>query len=476
MLLVSSTWAFSQTQVRSYRHVYTTDDSQWIDASKTLTDPYRGPIDEEIEVLRNDKHQQVEGFGGCFNELGWVSLSLLSEQDRTSVMEEMFAPDTGACFTICRMPVGANDFARDWYSYNEKAGDFGMKNFSVANDHETLIPYIKSALYFNKELKIWASPWCPPSWMKKNGHYACIPYAPQYRQALGIPDDIDNGLTAEKAGREGTDMMIQEPHYLDAYALYFQKFVEAYRNEGISIFGVMPQNEFNSPTVYPSCCWTANGLANFIGRHLGPAMQKVGVDVMLGTMERSNYLLVDSILKDNEAGKYIKAAGFQWAGKGAIRKIRSLYPGLKLVMSEQECGDGKNDWKGMLHSWDLMKFFFDNGVSFYDYWNISLKKGGVSRWGWRQNSLVVVDPQTRTFRYTPEYYLMKHFSHFIKPGAFYLTTEGYPKEVLAFENPDKSIVFIYMEKNGEDKTVAVKIDSHIYQVPVKANSINTFVF
>src|ERR1700734_232733 len=82
------------------------------------------------------------GFGACFNELGWTSLSALGDADRDSVMKEFFQPGEGARFSYCRMPIGANDFAREAYSYNETDGDFAMKNFSIAHDKDTLVPFI----------------------------------------------------------------------------------------------------------------------------------------------------------------------------------------------------------------------------------------------------------------------------------------------------------------------------------------------
>ena len=81
-------------------------------------------------------------------------------------MEELFFPGVGANFTICRMPVGANDFSRDWYSYDEVDGDFTMEHFTIANDQQTLIPFIKNAQKYQPDLRLWASPWCPPAWMK----------------------------------------------------------------------------------------------------------------------------------------------------------------------------------------------------------------------------------------------------------------------------------------------------------------------
>ena len=95
--------------------------------------------------------QKMEGFGGCFNELGWTSLNCLNQNDRESIFRELFAKDYGANFNICRMPVGANDFSRDWYSYDETDGDFGLKHFSIANDKQTLIPFIKNAQKYNSD-------------------------------------------------------------------------------------------------------------------------------------------------------------------------------------------------------------------------------------------------------------------------------------------------------------------------------------
>lgn len=173
---------------------------------------------------------------------------------------------------------------------------------------------------------------------------------------------------------KGTDMFIQDSLYLQSYALYFSKFIEAYREQGIDIFAVMPQNEFNSAQIFPSCCWTAASLANFVGNYLGPAMKELDVKVMFGTMERANEALVDTILTDPASGKYISAVGFQWAGKGAIKGIHERYPDMKLYQTEQECGDGKNDWSGAVYSWNLMRHYLDNGASAYMYWNISLDK------------------------------------------------------------------------------------------------------
>ena len=175
--------------------------------------------------------------------------------------------------------------------------------------------------------------------MKWNKHYACP-----------IPDEgtekkFQNGLDPKMQGKEGTNMFIQKDEYFKAYSLYFSDFIKAYKQQGINISTIMPQNEFNSCQNFPSCTWTASGLATFIGKYLGPEMEKQKVEIMFGTFERPSVALADTVLKDAYAGKYINGVGFQWGGKNAIAAIHKRYPELKLYQTEQECGDGKNDWK-----------------------------------------------------------------------------------------------------------------------------------
>lgn len=447
--------------------VSTTESQPWVKKEGLTVTSLNVAVDVVIDT--NQPAQTIEGFGACFNELGWTSLSRLSQENQRHIFSELFEPGVGANFTICRMPVGANDFSRDWYSYNETDGDFEMQNFSIDNDRETLIPFIKEAQKLNPSLKIWASPWSPPAWMKWNKHYACaVPWE-------GLAEKFRNNLPVDKQGKEGTNMFIQEDPYFKAYALYFSKFIEAYQKEGIKISTIMPQNEFNSCQIFPSCTWTSAGLAEFIGKYLGPEMEKQGVELFFGTMERPNEALVDFILNDYLAGKYIKGVGFQWAGKEAIPGIHKRYPDMPLYQTEQECGNGKNDWEYCCYSWTLMKHYLQNGTTAYLYWNISLDEGGFSRWGWQQNSLVTVNPAEKTFKFNHEYYLIKHVSHFVKPGAKRLITKGIFENILAFKNPDNSIVCIVQNDESVDKEIKIEINGKTLNPILPANSFNTFL-
>ena len=459
--------AHAQTRVAEW--VATTPAAAWV--AQPLP-PAAGTAPPDVTIDLQRPQQTITGFGACFNELGWTSLSALGAADREKIMRELFAPGVGGNFTICRMPVGANDFSRDWYSYDETPGDFAMQHFSIANDEQTLIPFIKNAQRYRPALQLWASPWSPPTWMKYNHHYAAAAVLPEYRQAF--PTLAENGLAVDKQGKEGHNLFIQEDKYFEAYALYFSKFIKAYKQKGIKVGMVMPQNEFNSAQVFPSCPWTAAGLARFMG-YLGPQMQRRRVDVFFGTMERANEALVDTVLHDPRSAPYIKGVGFQWAGKGAIAGIHQRYPALALYQSEQECGDGKNDWKYCRYTWDLMKQYLGHGANAYLYWNISLKKGGISRWGWSQNSLVTVDETARTYQFNPEYYLLKHLSHYVQPGAKRLATSGTFTNLLAFQNPDQSVVLVAQNENDNDQTVHFTVGGQTLAPVLKANSFNTLL-
>ena len=199
------------------------------------------------------------------------------------------------------------------------------------------------------------------------------------------------------------------------------------------------------------------------------------MEVFFGTVERANEKLVDTLLTTPESGRYITGIGFQWAGKGAISGIHKRYPNLTLYQSEQECGDGKNDWSYCKYTWTLMKHYFTSGANAYMYWNISLQQGGVSRWGWKQNSLVTVDTTTRKFTFNHEFYLLKHLSHYVKPGARLLTIKGSFDDLLAFKNKDNSIVIVVQNDGDTDKTVHIKIGGNMIEPMLKADSFNTFV-
>ena len=405
-------------------------------------------------IISEIKEQPIDGFGGCFNELGWDALSLLSEQQRNRVLNDLFGPD-GARFTFCRLPVGANDYSRNWYSLNDTPGDFEMKNFSIERDKTGLIPYIKSALAINPDLKLWASPWSPPVWMKTTRHYATAP-------------GDHNDFTKENEV-EG-DHFIQKPEYLSAYALYLSKFIDAYKDNGINISLLQFQNEPYTKHQWPNCSWLPKSMANFIGKYLGPVFSEKhpDIDLYFGTFNCNK-------MEDPEASKYIRGIGLQWEGKDIVAEVHRKYPAMKLMQTENECGGGTFDWGAAEHTFNLLKTYLDGGVNSYMYWNMVLADDGASTWGWKQNTMIRINSQTKEVIYTPEFYVMKHLSHFVKNGAHKLkVTKG--DDVLAFRNPDNKFIVICANKEDKPRNVQIACNGHIMDVQLAPKTFNTITF
>ena len=153
---------------------YTTNSDRWQNEHNVTVSKAQNQVKYDV-LITSYKEQTIDGFGGCFNELGWDALNLLDSQKKQEVLNSLFHPTEGVCFTYCRTPIGGNDFSRNWYSLNDTEGDFKMKNFSIERDKEALIPYLKSALAINPDMKLWACPWSPPTWMKTTRHYATKP-------------------------------------------------------------------------------------------------------------------------------------------------------------------------------------------------------------------------------------------------------------------------------------------------------------
>ena len=127
-----------------------------------------------VVIDTTTKYQIINAFGGCFNEIGAKALKAVDTSLSNRVMKELFDTVSGCKFNVCRMPIGANDFTvqtatlNRWYSLDETANNTAINNISIARDKIYLISFIKSAMVYRPNLKIWASPWSPPKWMKVN--------------------------------------------------------------------------------------------------------------------------------------------------------------------------------------------------------------------------------------------------------------------------------------------------------------------
>jgi glucosylceramidase len=338
--------------------IATTADKQWFEEPPfSQTDSGAPNL-----IVTGETHQNWLGFDGCFNELGWKVLSRLNLVKREGIVRELFQPGFELQFNFCRVPIGANDYAESWYSLNETDADYEMRDFSIQRDHQYLIPYIRQAKSYCPDLKLFASPWSPPTWMK---------HPPVYNH-----------------GR-----LKWEDKYLKAYALYLLKFVEAYRQEGIEIQQLHVQNEPVSDQKFPSCIWTGAQLRDFIRDYLGPLFEKnrSATEIWLGTLngpeidERFLYTTYNDyanlVLHDEKARRFIRGVGYQWRGKYALQQTRMGWPEIPLVQTENECGDGENTWNYAWYVFDLLRHYLTNDVIAYVYWNMVLAPGGGKHLG-----------------------------------------------------------------------------------------------
>ena len=406
----------------------------------------------DITVDEKIKNQLWEGFGGTFNEMGWDALSAVSSEI-PKALSLLFDKDDGLNLVYGRIPIGASDYAMSWYTLAETAGDYTMESFSIKRDREKLIPYIKAALEVKSDLHLWGSPWVCPGWMK-NG--------------MNFKDD---------------------PQTLEAYALYFAKFVEEYGKEGLTIEAVHHQNEPG----YAQVKWTIPLFVSFLRDYLGPKFDErsIAAEIWCGTMSHPDDAEIAlACMNDAEAMKYIVGFGLQW-------NLESVVPTLsqkgRVWQTEHRCGNynfeakywdqsrydpGKpqNDHLYGEESWQLMRDWIAAGVNSYSAWNMILDTYGKSLGNWPQNALLVVDRSAKKLIITPAYWVFRHFSQYIDSGAVRIeasssdTATGDSDDVLAFQNPDGNIITQVYNKDGAAKTLTISVSGELYQFDIPAHS------
>jgi glucosylceramidase len=398
--------------------------------------------------------QEWLGFGGTFNEAGWDALLVVDASERARAMRLLFDDREGARFSYGRIPIGASDFAMDRYTLAEQPNDYALSSFSIDRDRRLLIPYVKAALAVKPSLNLWASPWTPPAWMKVN-------------------NSTDGGRIRD------------EPRVLDAYARYFVRFVEAYGSEGVTIQALHPQNEPGYEQSYPTCLWTPELLRDFIGQHLGPTLVKHGVtaEIWLGTMSApGDTQHVTVAMADADASRFVRGIGLQWNLRDAVPGFASSY-GLPIMQTEHRCGNypwakakfnasqAPNDHTYAEESWRDISEWIRAGVNAYSAWNMVLDGTGRNmddKRPWPQNALLVVDRAARTLTATPAYYVFRHLSQFVDPGAHRLATKG-EGDALAFANPDGSIVVVLYNAADASREMTLAVRSSRFALTVPAH-------
>lgn len=414
----------------------------------------------EATVTVNDAntYQTWDGFGGAFNELGWSYLT--SEAMQNEAIDLLFGED-GCNFAWGRIPMGSSDYAMDRYTLNETANDTAMANFSIERDKERLIPYIKAAQAVNPDLRFWASPWTPPTWMKSS------PY-----QTPGNPVNAFDGGS-----------MKSDEASLTGLAQYFVKFLAAYAEQGINVEYVAPQNEPNYSQNYPSCIWSPTTFTTFVGQYLGPALANANptAKIMLGTMSNNggnaDVAVANAALADATAKSYFKAIGVQWgmSDTNQVNNLKSKAADIPIWLSEHKCGgqpganvaNAPNDMNYAKESWGYIRDAIKNGLTAYNTWNMVLDKGGKgidNTRVWAQNALLVAD--AGQIIKTPVYYVFRHFSQFVDPGAKRIDAAG--GDAIAFKNPDGSLVAVVYNSGAANPNYVVAIGGKKLQFAMPA--------
>lgn len=407
--------------------------------------------DSRISINVHEQKQKISGWGGCFNERGWTALLSAEPEVRELILRDFFDPVDGCKFSLCRMPIGASDFAVDMYSLDDHEGDFAMEHFSIERDKKYLIPFIEAAMKYNPELKVWASPWSPPAWLKTSGEMIC------------------GHLREDEESRK-------------AYALYFQRFVEEYQKQGIPLFAIMPQNEPCWESLkYPACGYTIEENYDFMKNYLVPQFVEnhVNCEIWVGTILNpehgitTGFDFVDRVLSDESLAGHIGGVGLQY-GKKAMKKTYEEYPDVELMMTETNCGEHENDYAYAESQFDDIVTYMEHGASSFMLWNMVLDETGSSLAGWQQNSPVVVHSDTKEVDWNAQYYAYKHFSRFVDKGSHRLECQCSGVNGTAFLAPDEqSIVVCFRNPDEKDKTVSIELNGQTLNIPVKGASFNT---
>ena len=161
---------FSGVYAQSFTWISSTDNDVWKETKTKLQ--ASSPNTPLLSVNGTENIQVFKKWGTCFNELGWDALNMLPLEEQDVILNNLFSPDGDLRLSMGRIPMDANEYARDWYSCDEVPGDFQLKYFNINRDKTTLIPYIKRVQQVNSNITFWASPWSPPSWMKVNHYYS----------------------------------------------------------------------------------------------------------------------------------------------------------------------------------------------------------------------------------------------------------------------------------------------------------------
>ena len=438
---------------------------------------------EMVRLDLNKRYQKITGFGGAFTESSAYLLNALSKKNRDTIISAYFSK-AGANYSLARTHMNSCDFSLSQYSYAPIVGDVNLEHFTIQDDMADLIPMIKAAMAASEDgFKLFASPWTAAPWMKDNNQWV------------------------------GGKLL---PKYYDTWALFFSKYIEAYKDQGIDIWGFTVENEpHGNGNNWESMHYTPGEMTNFVMHHLGPKLEADGYGdkIILGYDQNRAGLKewVDSMYKNKDTSKYFDGIAIHWYESTykifdeALQYAHNKAPN-KLLIETEGCVDSevpawKDDdwyWSKVATDWgwdwasEDEKYLhpkyapvnryardiigcLNNWVDGWVDWNMVLDRQGGPNWfeNWCA-APIIVDPDTDEVYITPLYYVMAHFSKYIRPGADVIgvNTTNKALQITAAQNPDKSIaVIVFNEGNKvqnfnlrlKDKSIGIHIDAQALQ-------------
>lgn len=451
-----------------------------------------------IEVKTQKKRQTIEGFGGAFTEASASLLSQMSPAKRQEILDAYFGKD-GARYSLTRTHIASCDFSKGHYGYTPVENDATLEHFTIEEDMKDLIPMIKGAQKASQDgFRILASPWTAPIWMKDN-----------------------------KTWISGHIL----PEWYETFALYFSKYIEAYKNLGIDIWGVTVMNEpLGNGGNWESTDMSPAEMTNIVAKYLGPHLEKAGLgDVKIFGYDQNRGGLKDwttEMYRNDYNARYYAGCAIHWYESTydycapALEEAHALAPD-KLLLETEGCIDAdvphwQDDawyWSPEATDWgwdwapDEQKYLHPKYEPTYRYvrdiigclnhwvagwidWNMVLDKQGGPNWfhNWCC-APVIVDPQTDEVYYTPLFYAMEHFSRFLRPGAKVVETtittpHGFIDNMVAnvndmmavaVINPDNTRAMVVFNPTHQAQTYQIKVDGKSQTLQISPAAIQTIV-
>jgi glucosylceramidase len=439
-----------------------------------------------IQVNPEKQFQKITGFGGSFTEASAFLLNKLSPANRKKILDAYFS-DEGARYSLTRTHIASCDFSLSNYTYAKVENDLELKHFSIEDDKDDLIPMILDAQKISKEgFKIIASPWTAPPWMKDNKSFV------------------------------GGKLL---PEFNDAFALYFSKYLSAYKKEGINVWGITVINEpHGNGNNWESTLFSPKEMTDFVQDYLGPKLEKDGWgDLNIFGYDQNRAGLkewVDEMYRDEKSSKYFAGVAIHWYEStydyfpDALQYAHKKAPEKYLIETEgcvdSEVPKWKDDkwyWQKEATDWGwdwasekdrhlhpkyapVNRYAADiigclnNYVDGWIDWNMVLDTQGGPNWfkNWCV-APVIVNPDKDEVYFTPLYYVMAHFSKFMRPGAFKIGCEINHKEVMAtaVQNPDGSIVIALFNPTDDKFSISVNLKTEVKQITIDSKALQTIV-